>query len=151
MDWISDEGIFLGSSSRSMTYRIFNSIAGTIIEYINVVIDDSITEQRMDNEDNVGTSSVQIDETVRELMCEFTSTESVSSQASKSLPTEGQIEKSKELITRLPNKEEITESNKKISNDDICFSRSIRSKHVLLGVLLKMNSEKVSLHYVEGI
>lgn len=62
------------------------------MESINVVIDDSITEQRMDVEDNVRTSFVQIDEIVREEMCESTSTESVSSQASKGIPTEGQIE-----------------------------------------------------------
>ncbi|KAI5411861.1 hypothetical protein KIW84_056795 [Lathyrus oleraceus] len=59
---------------------------------------------------------------VREEMCEFTSTESLSSQASKGLPTEGKIEQSKELITRLSNKEDITESNKKISNDDGCYA-----------------------------
>lgn len=76
----------------------------------------------MDVEDNVGISSVQIDETVREEMCEFTSTESVISQANKGLPTEGKIEQSKELITRLPNKEDIPESNKKISNDDECYA-----------------------------
>lgn len=89
----------------------------------------------MDVEDNVGTSSVQIDETIREDVCEFTGTELVSYQANKGLSIEGQIEQSKELITRLPNKEDIIESNKKTSLN-----------HVLLSVLLKLNSEKVSLN-----
>lgn len=40
VDPISDEGIFLGYSSRSRTYRIFNSSAGMTMESINVVIDD---------------------------------------------------------------------------------------------------------------
>lgn len=113
---------FLGYSSRRRTYRSFNSRAGMIMESINVVIDDSNTEQRMDVEDNVGTSFMHIDETLREEMYKLTSIESGSSKANKGLPTEGQIEQSKELITRLPNKEDITESNKKISNDDECYA-----------------------------
>lgn len=91
MDPISDEVIFIGYSSRSGTYRIFISRAGMTMESINMVIDNSINEQNMDVEDNVGTSSMQNDETIREEICEFTSTESVSSQASNCLPSEGQI------------------------------------------------------------
>jgi len=36
----SDEGIFLGYSSNSRAYRVFNKRTGTVMESINVVIDD---------------------------------------------------------------------------------------------------------------
>jgi hypothetical protein len=39
----SDEGIFLGYSSNSRAYRVFNERTGTIMESINVVVDDEET------------------------------------------------------------------------------------------------------------
>ena len=59
------------------------------IEFISVLIDDSITKQRMNVKDNVGTSFMQADEAVREVICEFTSTESVTSQVNKGLSNRG--------------------------------------------------------------
>ena len=38
-DTISDEGIFLGYSSRSKAYRVFNLTTSTVMELANVVVD----------------------------------------------------------------------------------------------------------------
>lgn len=38
----SDEGIFLGYSTSSRAYRVYNTITETVMESINVVIDDDI-------------------------------------------------------------------------------------------------------------
>ena len=40
----SDEGIFLGYSTTSQAYRVFNKRTKTVMESINVVIDDAITK-----------------------------------------------------------------------------------------------------------
>ena len=40
----SDEGIFLGYSVNSQAYRVYNKRTKTIMESINVVIDDAIPE-----------------------------------------------------------------------------------------------------------
>ena len=42
----SDEGIFLGYSTTSRAYRVFNKRTKTIMESINVKIDDALTHQR---------------------------------------------------------------------------------------------------------
>ena len=59
------------------------------MESTSLVNDHSISEQRMNVEDNVGTSSMQTDKAVREVICEFTSTESVTSQVNKGLSNRG--------------------------------------------------------------
>ena len=43
----SDEGIFLGYSTTSRAYRVFNKRTKTIMEFINVEIDDAITKVEM--------------------------------------------------------------------------------------------------------
>ena len=43
----SDEGIFLRYSTTSRAYRIFNKRTKTVMESINVEIDDSITKVEM--------------------------------------------------------------------------------------------------------
>ena len=40
----SDEGIFLGYSTTSRAYRVFNKRTKTVMASINVVIDDAITK-----------------------------------------------------------------------------------------------------------
>ena len=44
----SDEGIFLGYSVNSRTYRVYNKRTKTVMESINVVIDDAILEKSVD-------------------------------------------------------------------------------------------------------
>ena len=43
----SDEGIFLGYSTTSQAYRVFNKRTKTVMEFINVEIDDAITKVEM--------------------------------------------------------------------------------------------------------
>jgi len=56
MDPKSDEGIFLGYSTNSRVYRVFNSKTETMMEFINVVIDDVPKEKVLDVDSDVGTS-----------------------------------------------------------------------------------------------
>ena len=44
----SDEGIFLGYSVNSQAYRVYNKRTKTIMESINVVIDDAIPEKSIE-------------------------------------------------------------------------------------------------------
>jgi hypothetical protein len=48
----SDEGIFLGYSSTSRAYRVFNKRTETVMESINVVIDDEEVERPSSGEEN---------------------------------------------------------------------------------------------------
>ena len=49
----SDEGIFLGNSVNSRAYRVFNKRTKTVMESINVVIDDAIPEMIVDETSDV--------------------------------------------------------------------------------------------------
>ena len=55
----SDEGVFLGYSTTSRAYRIFNKRTKTVMESINVVIDDAITKVAIDDSGE-GTSSEEV-------------------------------------------------------------------------------------------
>jgi len=44
MDQKSDEGIFLGYSTNSRAYKVYNNITQAVMESINVVIDDVARE-----------------------------------------------------------------------------------------------------------
>ena len=46
----SDEGIFLGYSTNSRAYRVYNKRTKTVMEPINVVIDNTIFEKGIDND-----------------------------------------------------------------------------------------------------
>jgi hypothetical protein len=48
----SDEGIFLGYSTNSCAYRFFNKRTKTVMESINVVIDDEEVEASSSEEEN---------------------------------------------------------------------------------------------------
>ena len=45
----SDEGIFLGYSTNSRAYRVYNKRTKMVMESINVVIDDTISEKDIDD------------------------------------------------------------------------------------------------------
>ena len=49
----SDEGIFLGYSTNSQSYRVYNKCTKIVMESINVVIDDTISEKDI-NDDGEG-------------------------------------------------------------------------------------------------
>jgi len=55
MDPKSDEGIFLGYSTNNRAYKVFNSKTETVMESINVVIDDVPKEKIPDVDFDVGT------------------------------------------------------------------------------------------------
>jgi len=61
MNLKSDEVVFLGYSTNSRAYKVFNSRTYIMMECINVVVDDSLVENIRDVEDNVETSSQQSD------------------------------------------------------------------------------------------
>jgi hypothetical protein len=52
----SDEGIFLGYSTNSRAYRVFNSRTRVVMESINVVIDDVFEDRVLDVDPDVETS-----------------------------------------------------------------------------------------------
>jgi len=56
MDPKSDEGFFLGYSTNSKAYKVFNSRTKAVMESINVVIDDVSEEKVPDVDFDVGTS-----------------------------------------------------------------------------------------------
>jgi len=56
MDPKSDEEIFLGYSTNSRAYRVFNTITKSIMKSINVVIDDASVDTILDVEPDVVTS-----------------------------------------------------------------------------------------------
>ena len=62
----SDEGIFLGYSTTSRAYRVFNKRTKTVMESINVKIDDALTKIKMIN-DGEGSSIKEPDVEVEAL------------------------------------------------------------------------------------
>ena len=56
----SDEGIFLGYSTTNRAYRVFNKRTKTVMESINVKIDDVLTKAKMIN-DGEGPSTKEPD------------------------------------------------------------------------------------------
>ena len=46
----SDKGIFLGYSTNSRAYRVYNRHTKMVMESINVVIDDTISEKDIDDD-----------------------------------------------------------------------------------------------------
>ncbi|MCI47583.1 gag-pol polyprotein, partial [Trifolium medium] len=64
MDPKSDEGIFLGYATNSRAYRVHNSRTKTMMESINVVIDDLAGENRTNVVDGAIASDLQNDDPV---------------------------------------------------------------------------------------
>ncbi len=63
LDPKSDEGIFLGYSTNSRSYRVYNSRTKVMMESVNVVIDDSAEGRTTDVADDATASDKQFDET----------------------------------------------------------------------------------------
>ena len=62
----SDEGIFLGYSTTSRAYRVFNKRTKTVTEFINVKIDDALTKVEI-SDDGDGPSTKEPDVEVEAL------------------------------------------------------------------------------------
>ncbi|PNX62594.1 putative gag-pol polyprotein [Trifolium pratense] len=66
MDPKAEEGIFLGYSTNSRAYRVYNLRTKVIVESINVVIDDLTSTRTSDNEEDVATTLPTSDAAVAE-------------------------------------------------------------------------------------
>src|SRR6266487_4893133 len=53
LDPKSEEGIFLGYSTNSRAFRVFNSRTNTVMESINVVVEDTHSTKKPDADENV--------------------------------------------------------------------------------------------------
>ena len=62
----SDEGIFLGYSTTSQAYRVFNKRTKIVMESITVKIDDALTKVEM-SDDGEGPSTKELDVEVEAL------------------------------------------------------------------------------------
>jgi hypothetical protein len=64
-DTKSDEGIFLGYSTNSRAYRVFNKRTGTMMESINAIVDDEWVQRSISGEekhiDSVDSSAAPTD------------------------------------------------------------------------------------------
>ena len=78
----SDEGIFLGYSTTSQAYRGFNKRTKTIMESINVKIDDDLTKVEMIN-DGEGSSIKEPDVEVEALDIEIYTSRRINSHEPK--------------------------------------------------------------------
>ncbi len=65
MDFKSDAGIFLGYFINSRVYRVFNFRIRTVMEFINVVVDDLISVRKKDVEEDVRISGDNVADTVK--------------------------------------------------------------------------------------
>ena len=65
MDFKSDAGIFLGYFTNSRAYRVFNFRIRTVMEFINVVVDDLISVRKKDVEEDVRISGDNVADTVK--------------------------------------------------------------------------------------
>ena len=65
MDPKSDAGIFLGYSTNSRAYRVFNSRTRTVMESINVVVDDLTPARKKDVGEDVRTSGDNVADTAK--------------------------------------------------------------------------------------
>ena len=124
LDPKSDEGIFLGYSSNSRAYRVFNSRTKAMMESINVIIDDY--HEEIDVPCNVETffeTSTQQND-----LPNTTTTEFESKEASKIPSIRIQKDHPKELIIGDPNSGVITRSREIISNS--CFVSKMEPRNV---------------------
>jgi hypothetical protein len=102
MDPKSDEGIFLGYSTNSKAYRVFNNRTRTMMESINVVIDDSPGVRVPEVVPNVDTSGPLIDNTEDQETQEGIDSETKSQPSKKGPSIRVRKNHSKELIIENP-------------------------------------------------
>ena len=131
MDPKSDEGIFLGYSTNSRAFRVFNSRTNSVMESINVVIDDGLTPKVLDEEPDVETSAEQIDTPVdvNETESEKEVSDTDQTPANKGPSIRVQKNHPKELIIGDLDKGITTRrSNEVVSNS--CFVSKLEPKNV---------------------
>ncbi|XP_058727605.1 uncharacterized protein LOC131599176 [Vicia villosa] len=127
MDSKSDEGIFLGYSTNSRAYRVFNSRTRVIMESINVVVDDE--HKQADVTYDVGTFWEQAAEDSRkEDECRPSAAKSEAELSNKGPSIRIQKDHPSELIIGDPNSGVVTRSREQVSNS--CFVSKTEPKNV---------------------
>ena len=130
MDPKSDEGIFLGYSTNSRAYRVFNSRTKVMMESINVIVDD----RGWNDEDNVledvttSPDDISIDTTDRRTDTTLAQAKAEPSQVNKGPSIRIQKDHPKELIIGDLNEGVTTRSREIISNS--CFVSKVEPKNV---------------------
>lgn len=127
-----DEGIFLGYSTNSISYRVFNSRTKVMMESVNIMVDDSTIEKGIDVDEDVETSSQQTDvlenKAGLESNIEPVSTELDNPQVNKGLSIRIQTNHLKEIIIGIVYEGITTRSRDVISN--FCFVSKFEPKNV---------------------
>src|ERR1051325_8166923 len=127
MDPKSDEGIFLGYSSNSRAYRVFNSRTKVMMESINVIVDDHHEETNVPYDvETFFETSTEVSK--KDDVPNPTSSEFESKEANKDPSIRIQKDHPKELIIGDPNSGVTTGSREIISNS--CFVSKIKPKNV---------------------
>lgn len=134
MDPKSDAGIFLGYSTNSRAYRVFNSRTRTVMESINVVVDDLTPARKKDVEEDVRTSGDNVADTAK------SAENAENSDSATDEPNINQPDKKpsiriqkmhpKELIIGDPNRGVTTRSREIEIVSNSCFVSKIEPKNV---------------------
>ncbi|WJX83409.1 hypothetical protein P8452_66072 [Trifolium repens] len=128
LDPKSDEGIFLGYSTNSRAYRVFNNRTRTMMESINVVINDYPEEKVHDVAPDVLPSEPLPEDSEVEESSEKADEEPDQGEKSKGPSIRVQKNHPKELIIGNPELPVMTRSREVISN--ACFVSTIEPKNV---------------------
>ena len=130
MDPKSDEGIFLGYSTNSRSFRVFNSRTKVMMESINVTIDDRGWNVEEDVSGDVGTSlpDSPTESNDRSIDSNPPQEDPEPSHLNKGPSIRTQRDHPKELIIGDLNKGVTTRSREGISNS--CFVSKIEPKNV---------------------
>jgi hypothetical protein len=127
MDPKSDEGIFLGYSLTSRAYRVFNNRTRTMMESINVVIDDC-SDNMPDVDPDVDTSHPQPEDSEVVEIPEKTDQQEDVTPVNKGPSVRVQKNHPKELIIGSPESGVMTRSREVVSN--ACFVSKVEPKNV---------------------
>ena len=134
MDPKSDAGIFLGYSTNSRAYRVFNSRTRTVMESINVVVDDLTPARKKDVEDDVRTSGDNVADAAKSgenaENSDSATDESNINQPGKRPSIRIQKMHPKELIIGDPNRGVTTRSREIEIVSNSCFVSKIEPKNV---------------------
>ena len=134
MDPKSDAGIFLGYSTNSRAYRVFNSRTRTVMESINVVVDDLTPARKKDVEEDVRTSGDNVADAAKSgenaENSDSATDESNINQPDKRPSIRIQKMHPKELIIGDPNRGVTTRSREIEIVSNSCFVSKIEPKNV---------------------